>query len=1129
MSPLQASRPWQPVVARADGFALASAAEVVVKGLLECEPTLSALFLPRARFSGGCFRAVQHESAQAALGLNRFRLEDTIDAARALALLREERAAGRPAAAFVPNASLNTSFASLRSLATAAAGRQGAGHSILLLEDDAEASPNTCPRRVARRLRLPMLEPATLERVPEVIDAALTVSAMTASPCAVILHRSLLAGYATIEMHANRLVSSEDQAAWLLERTRPRIAQAGDALAVIRRLELNRPMALPSPGQRERLGLLAIGASAAAVAEMLESMGMAGRVPVLYVESVSPIDDALVQRFLERCDHAIVVEPRPGSVAPRIVGIAQRARRESRHAGQVWWDELPPIEGADRTAEAGSLQSTQATRGSMLARVLEPFLSASRGAALDVRLEPTPPWAIGVTLAPRGESFSESGAVRIVEQALRDVTLVHDDGSRASTLGFAVTGLAAEGIADPVPGEVMGSTEFLDGALALCRQLSMVGTPRLTAIVDLPSEADRNVTAIAKSIAEAVGRIEVCEVDLKDRAEIESAAGQALLRDRPTLMVVRDAPPARRDPTLLRSAAAEIDRLGHAPMERLVWPTSTLCAIRPELWEQSIAEGLELGEEGLAREARVSRQPTERRGLSARVAPLAEQVEVRRSRAPSAYARGIGRRFPPPTPLHANDPVWRAHCAGCRGDAPGVAARLIAEAGRSMGYRVSCLHDETPIGPGRSAWTQLIFTRLESPKGDRSHAEIPGASIPFGEASLFLGLEPEESLRGLGADPSLRPVSPTTTCSVVNTAWLGDQRDRPEATTAQLGLALAALAPGGRVAGLPYAQLARWGMLTDRMLDVVLVGVAFQRGWIPLSVSALELAARRLEARGWARTLEALTLGRTLAEATGSDAIELGGSEPPERLARRAVQDMRRRGRGGRVVARRLERLFGRVLSVAAIPDGSVDQVRLGAVVVEAVERAAMTSDVAHATRLVAAIEATFAVDGDTTDRRFAREAIVPVCEAFLPRDAIAIAAIAGSALHRRRLRDVLDVRSAVGDEVERRFLVQLDFSIAGTRWRTDMRTSDWPLKALEAIGRRIPFRLRCRAGADGTWEAIESILARAKSEPAAIEGWIGWASRFNQLMQARVHESAGAWLPTATDLEALTRPPAGH
>ncbi len=1126
---LPSARAWQPVVARADGFAFASAAEVVVKGLLECEATLSALFLPRARFSRDCFVAVQHEAAEAAMALNRCRLEDSIDAARALALLKEERAAGRHAAAFVPNASLNTSFASLRALAATVHGRQGAGHSLLLLEDDAAGSPNTCPRRVARRLRLPMLEPASLERVPQAMDAALTVSAMTSLPCAVILHRSLLAGYSTLEMHANRLVSSQDQAAWLLERTRPRIAQAGDALAVIRRLELNRPIALPSPGQRERLGLIAIGASAAAVVELLESTGLAGRVPVLHVESVSPIDDALVQRFLERCEHAIVVEPRPGSVAPRIVGIAQRARRESRHAGQVWWDELPPCEESDQEAGAKSLLSTQTTRGSMLARVLEPHLRASRGSALEMRLEPQPSWVEGVRVTPRGDAFAEAGAVRIVEHALRGVTLVHDDGARASTLGFAVTGIAAEGIADPVPGEVMGSTEFLDGALALCRQLSSAGTARLVAIVDLPSESDRSVTAIARSIAETVGRIEVCEVDLKDREDIAGAAGQALLRDRPTLMVVRDAPPARRDPTLLRAAAAEIDRLGHAPLERLVWPASTLCAIRPELWEQSIAEGLELGEVGIAREARVSRQSTERRGISARVAPLAEQVEVRRSRAPSAYARGIGRRFTPPTPLHANDAVWRAHFAGCRGDAPGVAARLVAEAGRSMGYRVSCLHDDTVIGPGRSAWTQVIFTRLEPDRENRATAEAPGALIPFGEASLFLGLEPDESVRGLGLDPALRPVSPATTCAVVNTAWLGDQRDRPEATSAQLSTALGGLVPGGRLAALPYAQLARWGMLTDRMLDVVLVGVAFQRGWIPLSVSALESAARRLEARGWARSLEALTLGRTLAEATGCDTHDLGGAEPPERLARRALQDMRRRGRGGRVVARRLEHLFHRVLSVALRADSDGESTRLAAVLVEAVERAALTADAAHATRLVRAIEATFAVDGDGSDPQFARSAMVPVCEAFLPRDAIAIAAIAGSALHRRRLRDVLDVRGAVGDEVERRFLVQIDFSLGGTRWRTDMRTSDWPLKALEALGRRLPFRFRCRAGAHDTWDAIESILVRAKAEAADREQWVGWAFRFNQIMRSRSQESSSAWLPSAAELEALIQPPAAH
>jgi Pyruvate/2-oxoacid:ferredoxin oxidoreductase gamma subunit len=54
--------------------------------------------------------------------------------------------------------------------------------------------------------------------------------------------------------------------------------------------------------------------------------------------------------------------------------------------------------------------------------------------------------------------------------------------------------------------------------------------------------------------------------------------------------------------------------------------------------------------------------------------------------------------------------------------------------------------------------------------------------------------------------------------------------------------------------------------LTDRVADLVVLGAAFQRGFIPVSVESLEAAMRRLETRGFGRSLEAFDFGRRLAE-----------------------------------------------------------------------------------------------------------------------------------------------------------------------------------------------------------------------------------------------------------------------
>ncbi|MDA1105527.1 MAG: hypothetical protein O2855_02910 [Planctomycetota bacterium] len=1118
-----APRPWLPPVARADGSAFASAAEVVIKGLLECESTLSALFLPRGRFAREAQSAIAHDVARAALELNRFRLEDSVDASRGLVLLAEERAAGRNAAAFVPNASLNAAFAALRSLASTEASTAGA-RTLLLLEDDSTGNPHTCPRRVARRLRLPMLEPATLQRVPGAIDAALSLSMASSRPCGLILHRGLLSASTTLGVTANRLVAPQDQAAWLMARTTARAREGGDALSLVRRLELNRATALPSPGQREQIGLMAIGVSGEAVSEMLEAVGLSGRMPVLHLECLSPLDEAFVQRFLERCEHAIVLEPRPGSVAPRIVGIAQRARREARFAGQVWWDELPPLvaQEAALLAQAVRFSSAQTTRGSLLARALEPWLVAVRGGTgLSLELQATPAWVEGQALAPRGEAFSPDGVRSELEKLLRSITVVHDDGTRVATLGFSIAGRATDGITDPIPAEMLTADEFLARALPMCQQVAAVGGPRLIIVIDLPSDPDRSAGAVARAIAETLGGVAVVEADLKDEELVRTVAAEALRSERPTIALLREGSPARRDPTALRQMAAEVDRLGHAPLERLVWPAETILTVRPDTWERAIAQGLEQGEDALSREARMVRVRDDPGDRMIRVIPVAEQIEVRRSRTPSAYARSVGRRFSPPTPLHAAQSVWRVHLAGTRGDAPGVAARLLAEAGRGQGYAVDCLHDDTVIGPGREGWTQLVFSAA---RPDDPHAVRSGMSpaIPFGEADLFVGLEPEESLRGLGLDPTLRVVNPRSTCVVVNSGWIADQRDRPEATTAGLQVALRASSLPERTHAMAFAHLARWGMLTDRMLDVMLVGVAFQHGWIPLSVSSLEIAARRLEQRGWARTMEALALGRTLAEATGTDSSSRPTEASAEHLARRAENDLRRSGRHGCAEARRLAPLLVRTLEATARLDAEESQRTTRAAVVEAVVRAKLSSDQRHVERLVAALQLASHVDDGAGDAAFLAMCALPICEVFLPRDAIAVAILASSALHRRRLREVLDVRTAAGDSVERRFLLRAEFALGSGRWRAEFRTSGWSLRLLNALGRIIPFGSRWPSQSEEACSTLESMLGQAVAGRSARGEWLAWAAAFDALMRQRPAGAVSLSHPSPDALDAL-------
>jgi Pyruvate/2-oxoacid:ferredoxin oxidoreductase gamma subunit len=167
---------------------------------------------------------------------------------------------------------------------------------------------------------------------------------------------------------------------------------------------------------------------------------------------------------------------------------------------------------------------------------------------------------------------------------------------------------------------------------------------------------------------------------------------------------------------------------------------------------------------------------------------------------------------------------------------------MLCEAGRSMGYRVEAVHHATPVGPGRRSWAQVLFTRAASSD------DLPMPTrIPFGEGDVLIGMDPVESLRALGPDPYLRIGAAGRTRACVNTGAFPDQLREPFESAA------AALEPSiERTLGVPadlaidMARRVRHAFLNDRVLDVAMLGASFQLGLVPVTVEALEAAARRM-------------------------------------------------------------------------------------------------------------------------------------------------------------------------------------------------------------------------------------------------------------------------------------------
>ncbi len=1104
---------WSPPLARVDGFALCTAAEALLKGFLETELDVHVIFGVRRSPFDVVFRAAEQEASQLILQRNGMRVVLVQDSARAIELAAQEAARGRRVAVLIPNDELDSVVLQLAELSETPLG-ESAGICVVM-EDNPFAVATTCPRRVCRRAGFTAVEPCDLGGLRDGCDAVLRLSRATRRPSALIVHVSIMRSGSTLSVSPNRQVARVDHDAWLRRRQGLRLGDSADPLRIIRGLELNRLEHLPSPGEREQYGFLAVGASAVAVRHMLDELSMTGRVPVLRLTVTEPLDTAAVSRLLERCHHVILVEARPGSVAPRIVAIAESMRGGGAIPAQVWWDAMPPAAG-----DVEALGINDGLRTSLLTRRVVRLLHEIRpGLQLSERLARVPTWVATIDLPRRSVGLGMGAAIDVVADAMAEAATIVASRNYPDQLRRVIVSDRES----PPDAEVICTVEIWDGrrfareGVGAVRQAARESDPRIIVVCDFGDETDVDIERMARAASGPDGesRLSFVRIDMNDREALRDGITQAAESSALTIVIARDGPPPRRDAAALDRTAQEIDRDGYLRFQRFVLPADNACELRDPGLATQVARGLLRGSDPLRSEPLVERSVVPgARGVSFRLESLLEQVEIVRTRPPAGIDELRNSvRMTPPRPLHGDQEMWRIHLAGFRGDAPGVAGQLLAEAGRKMGFRVDWTHLGVPIGPGRRAWSQLVFTRMDDEQANPAEDNISAklrepagftTQIPYGEADVVIGIDPVETIRAIATDAQLRVADPQRTAIVANSCPLEDQIDTDIQQAANRLVAVAEVTthPDRRVL-IDIVTEARSIFLTDRQCDLVALGIAFQRGFIPVSIEALEEAARRMELRGFARSFEAIQLGRILSariELTLSDpskaTAQSKATEDTLRLARRVSADRQLGGRRERSRGRRLRKAVAATLAqltpLASTRHGR-EAMRDFAT---AMRRCEMWGGFEYAAQYAACIGELRRKDGPDDSGELARLAILPLAECFLIRDLWYVGALTTSLDQSHRIRETLGVHLARGDEIRRRYLHRMVIRIATRRWVIEFRSSDWPDQILRTTLPWIPNGFRGNVQTRAVRETMQDLLARAAIDVSHRTAWIEFARR---------------------------------
>ena len=1032
--------------------------EAILKGILESQVPVGLLATPITPRFAGLHRAAQSDSVQKLLARHQTELVIGGDGARAVSIALRAVRAGRSAVAVVPAVGLVGAVEALRDARLAFTNPE---HGLaIILEDDPLAEPMLCPRQLAASAGLGIVEPTDLSCLRDMIEHALRLSRAGVVPIAIVVHRALLVASETIAARPNRVVSSVDELI-LQRKYRPnsRAADAGDIMRVARRIELNVATSLPSPGEREVVGFIAVGACERALVDVLDEFGLGGRVPVLRLGLVMPIDDASLQRFLDRVQHAVILEARPGSVASFVLAAVDMLRRKGVRIPPISFASLPPT----TAGELITLGNDDAVRPSLLARRIVHLLHSVRPSlAVATRLTAADAQLEAIELPQRSQDLGGLCALRMVRQLLIDVDqemrsrpIIPDatTAPRAIVIDALPPRSDAEGF---VAAEIYTRERFIVEGREAIRQSARDGLCRIVIAIDVGSAGEGDLARLAEAAipTERGDRVRVVRCDINDKTAARECVNKAVAAEGVTVLVLADGPPARLDADAIERTFLERDRLGYQSQQRLVWSADIACEIRPPAVAGLLDEAEERGATPLQGSFISEDLGMRVEHVQFRAMALSEQVEVVRTRPPiTAYSRGaVG--LVPPRPIHASNGTYRVHLAGYRGSTPGLLGRVLADAGRAMGYRVEIVGCDEPCGRGRRAWSQLLFVKFRA--GESRAPRTP--MIPYGEADLLLGIDAVETLRALGPDVSLRVASSARTSIVANSGALEDQFDDERlAACDMLASAVSRCSVTSSSSVDDYATLCRSNLLSERLLDAAMLGVAFQRGLIPVSIEALEFALRRAENAGFGRTFEAFTFGRRL-EAGAVVRRTVEEREPVERLVRRLTLELQRERFGGRKRAQRYAlSALGMVAAFARFGEEE-EADRAARAVVTALHR----SIVWGGTRMMRLYEGLIAglLHADASGALVILAA-EPLADALLIRDILYVLSMSTSLEQRRRIRERLGVRSSHGDTLERRFLSRFELLVGTKRFRLDFRSSDWPAEIVRLARPICPWSLR--------------------------------------------------------------------
>jgi indolepyruvate ferredoxin oxidoreductase len=463
--------------------------------------------------------------------------------------------------------------------------------------------------------------------------------------------------------------------------------------------------------------------------------------------------------------------------------------------------------------------------------------------------------------------------------------------------------------------------------------------------------------------------------------------------------------------------------------------------------------------------------------------PAFEEITVVRSQKPLSHLPDLDKADLPLPVRRDFDHSLHIYLAGVGGMGIGVSTATLVRAGHREGYNV-IFSDKNGLAIRNGG----VYAHITFLKPGCNHVS---PIIPYGKADLMLGIDILEAARGLDPKGNLRVGGPKTR-AIINrqkTPTIHTLLGTDDFCVETLEQALRKYTDSTGYFSADVSHLSERIFGTKLYANVIMLGIAFQRGELPLSLDSLEYGIQETMGSGATENWLAFRLGRKIAhDALASPAPVAAAAEASYHDVVADKSDrLKRSGSGGEQLARQYWQMVTGALEKLTL------DARHQSLLAQRIYDLIRYENLTYAEDYVARLLRVHAKDSAAFGYAATAAALWNLHRVMAIKDEVYVAWLLSSDEKYEQDRERYNVRPELGDRMIHRHLNRPEFTFGQRTLRFKLKSRPWMLRLMRRAKflRRLLPSWHAKERAFRVWYFDLADQFAAPSDPALYATWL--------------------------------------